>query len=165
MKKSVILGCSGEIMLCDKEKIDYINFGFEDMVGESFIDGELKKYNYRERVCKISVNGSVTTIRSDIYCNQIIEAQDFFEKYNVLPLNAQDLEIAKQRHSIFTEVERLCKIAMKMQEKGLEEYQGETAESLDKKLTELATQLENLKYYYESVFPNKQEGIDFTRRH
>lgn len=160
MKKAVILGCYGEIMLCDKDKIDYINFGFEDMVGESFVDGELKRYNYRERVCKISVNGSVATVRSDIYCNQIIEAQEYFEKCNVLPLNAQDLEIAKQRYALFTEVERLCKLAMKMRDKGLVEYQGETAESLDKKITELDAKLENLKYYYETVSFDKKEGSD-----
>lgn len=160
MKKAVILGCYGEVMLCDKEKIDYINFGFEDMVKEDLIDGELKRYNYRERVCKISINGSVATVISDIYCNQIIEAQDFFEKSNVLPLNAQDLGIAKQRHSLFTEVERLCKIAMQMRDKGLVEYQGETAESLDKKFTELDAQLENLKYCYEIVSFGKKEGTD-----
>lgn len=159
MKKAVILGCYGEIMLCDREKIDYI-FGFENMVGESIIEGELKRYNYRERECKISVNGSVATVRSDIYCNQIIEAQEFFEKYNVLPLNAQDLEIAKQRGALFAEVERLCELAMKMRDKGLVEYQGETAESLDKKLTELDKQLENLKYYYEAVSFDKKEGSD-----
>lgn len=160
MKKSVILGCYGEIMLCDKDKIDYINFGFEDRLGVHFLEGKATNYGYQERVCKISINGSVTTIRSDIYCNQIIEAQDFFEKYNVLPLNVQDLEIAKQRYALFTEVERLCKIAMKMRDKGLVEYQGETAESLDKKLTELNTQLENLKYYYETISFEKKEGID-----
>lgn len=160
MKKAVILGCYGEIMLCDKDKIDYINFGFEDRIGVHFLEGKATNYGYQERVCKISVNGSVTTIRSDIYCNQIIEAQDFFEKCNVLPLNVQDLEIAKQRYALFTEVERLCKIAMKMRDKGLVEYQGETAESLDKKLTELNTQLENLKYYYETISFEKKEGID-----
>lgn len=160
MKKAVILGCYGEIMLCDKEKIDYINFEFEDRFGENFIDGELKRYNYRERVCKISVNGSVTSVRSDIYCNQIIEAQDFFEKSNILPLNSQDLEIAKQRYALFTEVERLGKIAIKMRDNGLVEYQGETAESLEKKITEIDAQLENLKYYYETVSFDKKEGID-----
>lgn len=144
MKKSIIIGCQGDVIFCEKENIDFISFTMGKIVSEEIRRGVLEMFEHRARVCNISIRGNITTFETELVGNQMIEAQEIFEEIGILSLNVKDFHILKKRISILKEVNEMEKTANFMLKNGINEHNGLTIEELEKKANNFYAEIKNL---------------------
>lgn len=144
MKKSIIIGCQGDVIFCEKENIDFISFTMGKIIEDCLIEGRLESIEYLTRVCNISIKGNITTFKTELVGNQMIEAQEIFEEIGTLALNVKDFNVLKKRISLLKEVAEIYKIANFMLENGINKHNGVTIEELEKKSNNIDAEIKNL---------------------